>query len=557
MITITYHQKQYQVNKYCSLEEFLRKNDPETVKSPAYQDNPVVAGLANNELLPLSARLNHDFELTEVRLFSEMGKRLYRCSICFLLAYATDRLFPQRHLVICHSLGDGYYFTFEDQFVTTTATIKAIEDEMRRLAAAAMPIERKFLSYEHAKTYFRERSCDDTVELLDYSNDPDVECYRIGDYYDISLEVLISNTATLTLWELMPYGTNGMLLRYPRSTNLLEIRPFVDNPLLFSVFQEYKKWGKILGIQSIGKLDEVCYDEKKITEYIRLSESLQSRKIASIADEISDRSAQLVLIAGPSSSGKTTFANKLCIQLRMLGHHAIRISLDNYYVSPEHAPIGEDGKPDFEAIEALDLDCFRENVNDLLDGKEVHLPRYSFKTLHRVLDENPTTATEDSILVVEGIHGLNPSLIPNFPAEKAFRIYISAITQINLDDHTRLSTTDNRLLRRMVRDSRTRNTTALATLQMWPSVQRGARIHIFPHQNNADAMLNSALDYEVAVLARFAVPLLKMIKPSNETYYTTARRLLKILNNVHPIQSSLVPEDSLLREFIGGSVFED
>jgi uridine kinase len=241
----------------------------------------------------------------------------------------------------------------------------------------------------------------------------------------------------------------------------------------------------------------------------------------------------------------------------MLGHDALRISLDDYYVSKDKTPIGPDGKPDYEALEALDLDLFRQNMADLLNGDQVQLPKYDFSSLGRFYDGKQSHLDSESIAVVEGIHGLDPQLLPSFNDDSVYRIYISALTQINLDDHTRLSTTDSRLLRRLVRDSRTRNTDALATLRMWPSVQEGAQKYIFPYQNNANIMLNSALDYETAVLARFAVPLLKQVKPSNEEYYTTARRLLKILGCIHPIRSSLVPQDSLLREFIGGSELGD
>lgn len=556
MITVEYKGKSYNAGKYSSIGEFFQKNFPEEAQRALYMDNPIVAALANSEALPLSARFNHSFKLEEVRLFSDLGRKIYRSSICFLLAYATEVLFPERRLIIGHSLGDGYYFHFDDGFETTPGTVEAIGRKMRELCEAGLEIERRFLSYDDAMEYFTAHGNQDTVALLEYSNAPAVECYRVRDWYDICVQVLAPNTRILSLWELMPYGDGGMLLRYPRSAHITEIRPFVDNPLLFSVFNEYKRWGKILGIQSIGQLDKVCYDEGKIREYISLSEALQARKIASIADGIHERGARLVLVAGPSSSGKTTFACKLCLQLRMLGHRALRISLDNYYVSRERTPVAPDGSYDFEALEALDLDLFQSNIADLLAGRPVRLPRYCFSDLSRRYDEEPQVLGDDAVMVVEGLHGLNPKLLPGFDRSLVYKIFISALTQINLDDHTRLSTTDNRLLRRLVRDARFRSTPAIETLRMWPSVQKGAQRYIFPHQNNADIILNSALDYEVAVLARFAVPLLKMVKPSAESAYTTARRMLKILENVHPIQSSLVPQDSLLREFIGGSQYD-
>lgn len=557
MITIKYKGKDHTASKYCSIGEFLEKHDPKGCESLEYMDNPIVAGLANSELLPLSARLNHSFQLEEVRLFSDLGKRIYRTSICYLMNYAASLLYPNKHLVIGHSLGDGYYYTFDDECPIDEKTIAELSSKMHELAKARLPIERRFLAYETAIEHFSSRGFEDTVRILRYNNDPDVACYKINDYYDISLEVLVPNTATLTLWELKGYGGNGMLLRYPRSSDFKQLRPFTDNPLLFNVFKEYRKWGKILGIQSIGDLDSICYDKDRISEYILLSESLQARKIASIADDISSKPVKIVLISGPSSSGKTTFARKLCLQLKMLGHEALRISLDNYYMPHDQIPRMPDGKPDFEAYEAIDTETFRHELSSLLDGDEVRLSCYDFSQRGHYLSESRARLNPGSIVVVEGIHGLNPSLLPSFSEHLVYRIYISALTQINLDDHTRLSTTDNRLLRRLVRDARARDIPALTTLKMWSQVQSGANMYIFPYQNNANVILNSALDYEISVLAGYASPLLKEVKPTNEEYYTTARRLLKILDNVHPLPERLVPKDSLLREFIGGSIFGD
>lgn len=555
-ITITYHGRDYTVRKYCSIGEFLEQNDPQAMKAGSYPENPIVAGLANNELLPLSARFSHSFTLEEVRLISVLGKRIYRASICFLMAYANYLVNPSKSLVVGHSLGDGYYYTFADGHSATVAEIRALEQKMKEICALKQPITRYFLPYEKARDYFRSRGSEDTVKLLDYTNEPDVECYMTGDFYDLSLEPLAPHTGMLTLWELVPYA-DGMLLRFPRSSDLKHLRPFFDQPLLFNVFSEYRVWGKILGVMSIGELDEICYDTKKISDYIRLSEALQARKIASIADEIHSRGSKVVLIAGPSSSGKTTFTNKLCMQLKMLGHDALRISLDDYYKPHDQTPVDEEGNLDYDTFEAIDARGFRDELHALLDGQTVTLSAYDFKTGERRPSGRTVRLSSSSVVLVEGIHGLHPELAPQLPAQTVYRIYISALTQINLDSHTRLSTTDNRLLRRLVRDARARATKAVVTMEMWQRVQNSAIKNIFPHQNNADVIMNSALDYEVGVLAGYAIPLLKEIKPTSEAYYNTARRLLKILDRVHPIPAELVPKDSLIREFIGGGEFED
>ena len=303
-------------------------------------------------------------------------------------------------------------------------------------------------------------------------------------------------------------------------------------------------------------MNRICGSQEIFT-FIRMNEDLQHRKIAKIADMVSEKgTVKVVFIAGPSSSGKTTFSIRLAIQLRLLGFNPIQISLDNYYRPKTEAPLDEDGKPDLEILEALDLDLFRENLKLLYAGEDVDLPRFDFKNNgRRYFEGKPISLKDNTILVIEGIHGLNPNLVPGVDPKTTFKIYISALTQLNLDDHNRISTTDNRILRRIVRDNRTRSTTAQMTLEMWPSVERGETHHIFPYQNQADVMINSALEYELAVLKPYAEPLLKTVKPEAYEAYPTARRLLAFLENVYPIPANLVPTDSLLREFIGGSEF--
>ncbi|HZJ87752.1 MAG TPA: nucleoside kinase, partial [Sphaerochaeta sp.] len=334
-----------------------------------------------------------------------------------------------------------------------------------------------------------------------------------------------------------------------------ELQPFVDNQLLFSVFKEYKAWGSILGVQALGQLNRMG-NEQTVGEFVRLAEALQEKKIASIADQINLRSSsKAILIAGPSSSGKTTFAHKLDIHLQVLGKKTIKIGLDNYYLPPSKAPKDEWGNPDLESLDALHVELFQQDLNRLLDKEAVVLPVYDFKTSTRSYTSAPVKMDNRTLLIIEGIHGMNPDLTSYLDRDVIFRIYISALTQLNLDDHNRISTTDNRIIRRMVRDYRTRGASAEETLNMWPSVHRGEDRYIFPYQNNADAMINSALDYELGVLTTYVQPLLRMVKPSANHAYETARRLLRFLEQVNPIPATLVPPDSLLREFIGGSEF--
>lgn len=561
VITVTVRDRTLDVPYACTGLEALRiaAGDDSSLaallKSTGYHDDPVVAVLSNHELLPLSGRLRADCSLVPVRLFSGHGKRVYRHSICFLLSRAAHELFPGRRLVIGHSLGDGYFFSFDDMRTVPASDIEKLSGRMKEIVAAAEPVENIHLSYQQAVDYFDAMGFTQTRGILEYRNDPLISLYRSGSYVDIAYEPLVYNTSIMELWELKPYGSRGMLLRYPRSVDFHTLLPWRDNPLLFSVFTEYKDRGMIQGVSSLGELNKVC-GTGDIRSFIRLAETLQESKISAIAEQIHrKKTVRAVFIAGPSSSGKTTFAQKLGIHLQVAGYSTIKVSLDNYYVPRELVPLDEYGERDYEALEALDTEGIRRDITALCRGESVVLPRFSFKDNKRYTDGPVTTADKSTLLVIEGIHGLNPALRTGLEENQVFRVYISALTQLNLDDHNRISTTDNRILRRLVRDQRTRHVDAKVTLSMWASVERGERTHIFPYQNNADAMLNSALDYELGVLAPFAEPLLRAVKPQDGTAYTTARRLLAFLKNAYPIQESLVPGDSLLREFIGGSEF--
>ncbi len=555
-VTITYLGKKVEVPSGTTVAslmcDILKVSDP----AATYASNPIIAVRMNNAILPFSSHLTVDATIAPVYLFSDIGKRIYRHTLSFILAYTSEILFPERRLVIGHALGDGFYFNYDGKFSLDKRDVTLLANKMEELVEANLPITSEMVSYEDAMAHFKKKEYLSTALLLEYTNEPKIKLYRCKDFLDITYEPLLPTTALLKVWQLRPYGERGMLLRYPLSADFLNLSPFKDNPLLFSVFHEYKLWGSILKVDSLGAMNQIC-GSPDIKTFIRMNEDLQHRKISQTADMISERgSVKVVLIAGPSSSGKTTFSYRLAIQLRLLGFNPIRISLDNYYLSRDLAPRDIDGKPDLEALEALDLPLFRSNLKDLYSGKEVDLPRFDFKNGgQRYFKGDKISLAKNTILVIEGIHALNPSLLPNLDPKTFFKIYISALTQLNLDDHNRISTTDNRILRRIVRDNRTRSTTAQMTLEMWPSVERGEARHIFPYQNQANIMINSALEYELAVLKSYAEPLLKTVKPDAYETYPVARRLLRFLENVYPIPSNLVPTDSLLREFIGGGEF--
>jgi uridine kinase len=530
--------------------------DYNDISMQTYENDPIVAVLVNNELKSLSDPLEYNCRLSPIRLFSEYGKRMYRHSLCFLFTMAGKIVCPKREMVIGHSLGDGYYFTFSDGEPVSEELITTLSDTMKVLAARAIPISKIIIAYGEAIDWLTEAGRNNSVLLLNYQNKAAVQLYECDNYRDISYEPLLPSTALITKFQLKKYGSDGILLRYPRSTNLLQIGYFSDNPLLFSIFQEHKNWGTILSADNLGKVNQLC-EKRQIAPFIQVAESLQNKKISNLADSIASKRTtyplKFILIAGPSSSGKTTFAKRLSIQLKVLGLKPIAISLDDYYRDRIDVPLDSDGKPDLEALEALDIGRLNSDLLELSDSGKVKIPQFDFIVAKRKSEEKELILPENGIIILEGIHGLNPGLTPELSDESKFKIYISALTQLNLDNHNRISTTDNRIIRRMVRDHNFRGMSALETLNMWPSVHRGEKMNIFPYQNNADAAFNSALDYELAVLKPYAEPLLKTIKPSDPVYWK-AVRLLTFLDNFYPVPANLVPENSLLREFIGGSI---
>lgn len=520
----------------------------------AFPNEPIGA-LVNNQLASIFHKLEVNSTVQPVFLDSGDGVRLYRNSLCFLLYLTIHQLFPDRRLVIGHSLGNGYFYYFDNIFSVDPKDLEKIEKRMNELVAEDRPIQRKVISYMEALEYFKHANQPDTVQLLEQRNEVKIPVYELKDFLDLAHGPLVPRTGILKYFEIRGYN-QGFLLRYPSHKNTRQMKEFKDSPLLYSIYQEYKAWGKILGFNSVAKLNEIIY-AGEIENFIRIAETLHEKKIAEIADRIHAKKGKIriILVAGPSSSGKTTFTKKLAIQLRVVGFNPVIINLDDYFVPRDMNPVDENGNLDFEALEAIDVPLLNEHLVDLFKGDTAMIPDFDFKTGSRKGEGKKLKLLERSILIMEGIHGLNDRLTPRVPEENKYKIYVSALTQLNLDDHNRISTTDNRLLRRIVRDYQFRGYTALDTLGRWPSVRRGEDRNIFPFQDNADSAFNSALDYELAVLKVFAEPLLKTVKPGNPLY-KEAIRLLSFLDNFIALPGTHVPELSILREFIGHSGFK-
>ena len=519
--------------------------------------SPLAAVKANNEILPLSSCLDVNARLEPVPVESPDGVIIYRHSLAFLLAVAARELFPERSLYIGHSLGHGYFYTFQKGRKAETAEIEALCQRMRALVKEDLPISNYYMAYAEAMEVFTKNRQDDTALLLEGRSEPKVMVNECSGFIDLYIFPLVNRTGLLDAFELMPYE-DGFLLRFPATGAGKQIEPFEDSPKIFSVYNEYKKWGRIVGVHSVGKLNRMAAS-KGIQEYIRIAEAFHEKKISEIADQVYAKkdSVRAVLIAGPSSSGKTTSAKRLSIALKVMGIEPVAIGLDNYYVGTDKTPKDEYGEPDYECLEALDVPYLNQQLVSLMDGEEVTLPVFDFKIGRRKEGGGRKIHLNErrAVLVIEGIHGLNDALTHRIKREVKFKVYVSALTQLNLDDHNRIPTSDNRLLRRMVRDNQFRGAGAVKTFQMWPSVQRGERKHIFPFQNSADAVFNSALDYELPVLKFYAEPLLRSVKPHMKEY-SEAARLLSFLANFAPIPPQHVPGTSILREFIGDSEFK-
>ncbi|MBR2106082.1 MAG: nucleoside kinase [Treponema sp.] len=508
----------------------------------------------NNEVRSLEDQLQYTSTIEPVLNNSKTGSAIYRRSLCLLLATACHTLFPEKRLLVGHSLGHGYFYTFENEDEVSNDVINQLRKEMEKLIEQNIPITTKDISYQEATQLFEKLNLKETRKQLQFICEPSIKINTINDFSDIYFEPLVRSTGVLKVFDILQYK-NGFLLRFPRTSDPERLDLFKDEPKLYEIFSKYKEWGKRVNVTSAASLNQLI-KQRQINDFIEITETFQQKNISNIASQIIEKgTVKVVLIAGPSSSGKTTSAKKLALELRAMGYQPKIISLDCYYLGRDKTPLDEEGKPDFECLEALNIELLNQNLVDLFAGKEVCIPSYDFHSGTSYFDENcKMTLEENEILIMEGIHGLNDKLTPKVPAEYKFKIYLSALTQLNLDDHNRISTSDNRLIRRIVRDNNFRGKPAAGTIEMWPSVTRGEELHIFPFQNNADAILNTALDYEFSVLRVYAAPLLRQVTPI-EKEYSEARRLLNFLENFSTIPPTAVPPRSIIREFIGGSAF--
>jgi len=417
------------------------------------------------------------------------------------------------------------------------------------------PIERRKIGFTDAVREFETCNMAEKLNLLRYRNPPRVVVHWCDGFCDLAHGPLVPETGLLEHFRLIPYPP-GFVLQIPEESTPTQTSEFRDQPHLFQIFQEHKSWGRILGVTTAGRLNQITY-EGEVRSFIRTAEALHEKKLGRIADQIADRrdSVRVILVAGPSSAGKTTFSKRLTTHLRVNGLHPLTLGTDDYFVGEDRNPVDADGKPDYEHIEAVDLEAFNRDLLDLVNGRPITVRRFDFETKKPMHLAETMQLRKDQVLIIEGIHGLNPRLTEMIPPERKFKIYVNALTQLNIDADNRISTTDNRLMRRMVRDHQFRGHSPLETLRMWPMVRRGEEAWVFPFQQAADATFNSALDYELAVLKPFIEPLLMQIKPSDPEY-AESRRLTGFLLNFLPIPEDFVPPSSILREYIGGSALE-
>lgn len=517
-----------------------------------------VSAKVNNKVESLDFRVYYNKDIEFLDITSSSGMRTYVRSLFFVLVKAVEELYPQGNISLEHPISKGYFCKLHIDRTIGLDDVQRIKQKMQEIIAADIPYTRTECHTEKVVRLFEERGMPDKARLLDTYGQLYSYYYQLGDTVDCYYSSLVPSTGYIRLFDIVKYY-DGLLLRIPSRENPTKLEEVVKQEKMLEVFQEYHRWNQILGISTVGDLNVAC-NHGHATDLINVSEALQEKKIAQIADEITHRNqdgkrVKLVLISGPSSSGKTTFSKRLSIQLMTNGLKPYPISLDDYFVNRNDTPLDENGKHDFESLYAVDLPFFEEQLTTLLNGGEVELPRYNFTTGKREMSGKKLRIDEHMILIIEGIHALNPALTSHIPNENKYKVYVSALTTILLDNHNYIPTTDNRLLRRIIRDYKYRNYSAEETIARWPSVRAGEEKWIFPYQENADAMFNSALLFELAVLKDYVEPVLRKV-PNRCPEYSEAHRLLRFLNYFVSVQDKELPPTSLLREFLGGSSFQ-
>ncbi len=546
---VTINGKQYEYPVGTAYQEIAREHQKD-------YDWDIVLVSADKRLRELNKKLSGDCELVFYTTADPAGYQAYRRSLTLMLMKAVYKVAGNEAVhraQVQHSLSSGYYCTLEGDLSLDEAFLKAVREKMLEYVEKKLPIEKRNVNTDQALKIFHEHRMYDKEKLFRYRRASRVNIYKMGDFEDYFYGYMVPDAGYLKYFDLHLYE-GGFVIQFPDRKDPRSIPPFKPQGKIFQVMRQAVEWGDMLGISTVGDLND-CISRGGMQQLVMTQEALQERKIAEIARSIAeDSSRKFIMIAGPSSSGKTTFSHRLSIQLSAAGLKPHPIAVDNYFVEREQTPKDSDGNYNFECLEAIDIELFNRQMCELLEGKTVELPHFNFKTGKKEYNGDYMTLGPDDILVLEGIHCLNDRLSHSLPHESKFKIYISALTQLNVDEHNRIPTTDGRLIRRMVRDARTRGSSAARTIGMWPSVRRGEEENIFPYQEEADAMFNSALIYELSVLKQYAEPILFGID-RDAPEYMEAKRLLKFLDYFVGVDSSFIPENSLVREFIGGGCF--
>ncbi len=537
------------------IREFKPTTLEEIAKSYQKEDEPMImAALINNHFKELTEYIAEDVEIKWVDLTESDGVRIYQRTLSFVFIRAAMEIFRNIKVNIRHSLSKGLYCDFNFTRELSEDDVCKIKDRMKEIINAKEKIKKEVMLRTDAIQMFRDLDFNSKAELLEHLNNEYVSVYSCGWMKNYFYGYMLPNVSYLKYFDVIKAG-KGVILRHPTNFSPMGLPPYEKHIKLGKVFREAEEWGDIVSVKDVSELND-SIEDGSYKELMLLGEALHEKKVAQIADIISKANKKVILIAGPSSSGKTTFANRLKIQLKVNGYNPITLSTDDYFVERENTPLDENGEYDFESIRAVDTKLFNQNLNDLIDGKEVDLPIFNFVTGKKEYGKKLLKINENQPIIIEGIHGLNEVLTSDISADIKFKIYISDLTQLNIDNHNRIPTTDTRLIRRIVRDSKYRGHDANRTIELWPNVRKGEEKNIFPFQEEADIMFNSALSFELAVLKKHAEPLLKEIMDESESY-KEAKRLLNFLSYFKSVEDDdIVPRTSILKEFIGGSYFE-
>ena len=549
MITVTINGEKKQYREGITYEEICREYQKQ-------YDDMIALVIVNGKIQELMKKAERDCELTFITLADNAGHKAYvRTAIMLMMKALYDIVGADEveKVKVEFAIGQGYYCSVKGALKIDNTLVEKLNVRMRQISMENMPILKRNYALEDAMKLFDRYKMEDKKKLFKYRRSATVNVYRLGDYYDYYYGHMLPSTGYVKYFNVISYE-NGLMLMLPDRKDPKTLTYFEPREKLFDALIKSTQWGEQMGIDTVGDLnDQIC--KGNLSQVILVQEALQERRIGEIAKDIVDRGGvKFVMIAGPSSSGKTTFSHRLSVQLQSYGLKPHPIAVDDYFVDREKTPRDENGDYNFECLEAIDIEQFNKDMCDLLEGKTVELPSFNFKTGKREYKGNYKTLGPDDVLVIEGIHGLNDKMSHALPAASKYKIYISALTSLNVDEHNRIPTTDGRLLRRMVRDARTRGASAKRTIEMWPSVRRGEEENIFPFQESADATFNSVLIYELAVLKQFAEPLLFSIEKTDPEYYE-AKRLLKFLEYFLGVSSEDLPKNSIVREFVGGSCF--